>query len=204
MWCPYCGAHNRDWRDGCAKCGKSLHGEVEEGTSKEHSRKPRKRLGTLIVLLVTVMVVNAGVAWYVLSLGYVSVSYGAPITSLRTEDVPNGFKCTFGHWFFRDGESVSWSDLRIHLTDGVSWATWKIDAQDLNAGTAVTHDYGARQFRSSSVSLNVSDRTGNGYADYPDSFVITAGYVYFFSGDVFLVFVYWEPGGTNVCWDYVM
>jgi hypothetical protein len=93
----------------------------------------------------------------------------------------------------------------IQLTEGTNYASWHVNTEDLNAGTSVTHDYGAAPFGSLSVFLNVSDVAGNGYADYLDSFEITAVSGTFSYGDVYLVFVLWEPDGhSKVCTDYII
>ncbi|MCJ7464872.1 MAG: hypothetical protein MUO81_09060 [Thermoplasmata archaeon] len=100
---------------------------------------------------------------------------------------------------------MSWSELSIELTEGTNYAGWQIDAQDLNTGTSVTHDYGARSLGSLTVFLNVSDIAGNGYADWKDGFEITTGNGTFSHGDIYLVFVLFEPdGGSKIGADFII
>ncbi len=177
-------------------------------TPANQSTSPRKhsrRTWTiLLVLFVAVVIVIAGVAWYVLTLGFGPAGPVPPRAAIWHDEVPNGFRCTFGYWTTENSRPVPWSELMIQLTEGTNYASWHVNTQDLNAGTSVTHDYGVSPFGSLSVFLNVSDVAGNGYADHLDSFEITAGNGAFSYGDVYLVFVLWEPDGHKVCTDYVI
>ena len=167
-------------------------------------RHSRRTWIILLVVVVAVVVVLGGVAWYVINLGFGSSPGLPPRASIWHELLPNGFRCTFGSWTTEDSRPVSWSELDIQLTEGLNYAGWHVNSQDLNTGTSVTHNYGASPLGSLTVFLNVSDIAGNGYADWKDGFEITTGNGTFSLSDIYLVFVLWEPDCSKVCTDFVI
>lgn len=89
-------------------------------------------------------------------------------------------------------ENVSWSDLRILLTDGTDLVSWdNMTSEDLDDGLADLHSYGTVTLGTLDVTMTATDLIGNGLVDYGDYFALAAAS---FSPDtVYEATVIYEP-----------
>ena len=171
-------------------------GVVQEDASESFRPKPRSRRSWAVVLIkVTAsLIVVSVISYYVivaLSTGFGESPHVAPVVSMRHYLLENGFDCIFGECVANDA-SLSWSDFAVWLTDGLDYAGWSMNAQDLDSGTMTRYDYGPTPFGTLTVFLNVTDVAGNGVIDEGDKLEITSGGGEFAEHDIYLVQIIWR------------
>ena len=93
--------------------------------------------------------------------------------------------------------NVSWSDVRVYLTDGYNSTVWSPVATDLDGGTVAVANYSTRMLGTLSVCCWVADLAGNGLingADYIALFTY-GGAITFRPGVVYTFVLVYEPTG---------
>jgi hypothetical protein len=162
-----------------------------------------KHVGKMCIIIgVIAMLVNVGLAalLYVMVLGFGTPgdSQMTPAATYSDQTVLDGRKVTI---IAITDPDVSWDDVTIQLTDGISFATWQPDEDDLSTGPGATASYGYRTCGSLSVYCSVTDLAGNGCVSGSDYFVFSATFA---SGATYEAWLLYEPTsekiGTGATW----
>ena len=127
----------------------------------------------------------------------------APLSSLHlstTAPPPNvppySVKLYFGG-FTRD---VTWSDLRIDLTDGVGKVSWYPSTEGLSGGATISYCCGVSSLGSMTVTCNTADVLGDGIPQAGDTINLTAtSDATFLATQNYTISVIYIPDGGFVC-----
>jgi len=130
-------------------------------------------------------------------------SYWATLNSISVEASPveNGTKVVFGdfEWNGLWPGAVSWDEITLALTDGISTVAWRTSTADLDADLLSEKTYDTRTIGGVNVSCTVTDIYGNGYINPGDFVVFTATDETSFSAEVaFVLYVIHDVGGDLV------
>lgn len=122
------------------------------------------------ILMVAITVVLAAVL-YVMVLGFGTDTSSTPTTSLTKSSITSGVKLSFS----AVNEDVEWGDLSFLLSDGSNNGNWaNLTTDDLNDVLGDLKNLGAATVGSLSVTMKVTDISGNGKADQGDYIELTA------------------------------
>ena len=151
------------------------------------------------ILMVAITVVLAAVL-YVMVLGFGSTSTTTPTATYSKTTISGGQQINIVSITKTD---VLWSEVTVQLTDGTNFAEWE-PSTGLDTGEAVTVDLQTDELGSVTLSLNVSDVSGNGYVSGSDYVrVIVTGGDSWATGTYNLALVYEDTGekmGTGQSW----
>ncbi len=150
-----------------------------------------KRVGKICLILgVVAIVVEIGLAavLYVMVLGFSTTSTSTPTTTLSEESIVGGMKFTIRSF----NVEVAWTDVSI-LVDTLEVAVaWAPSTSDLTGDIGTTAVYGPETFGALSVTLTVTDLSGNGRVDQGDYFTLTTSPDFSASEEYSLAMIY-EP-----------
>ncbi len=125
-----------------------------------------KRMGKICLILgVVAIVVEIGLAvvLYVMVLGFSSSgNVHTPTTTLSEVPIVGGWKFTIGPIT----SEVPWTEVSILVDTLEAAVSWAPSASDLTGGVGTTAVYGPETFGALSVTLTVTDLSGNGRVDY--------------------------------------
>lgn len=156
-----------------------------------------KRVGKICLILGVVSIlisIGLAAALYVMVLGFGGESgQQTPIAMLSNMQTVDGRKVTF----ISVSEEVPWSDVTLLLSDNVNSASWHPVSSDLTGAVFAQEDYGSDTLGILTVSLTVTDLSGNGVVDGGDYFVLTPS-PSFNAATTYTVTVMWEPSGGNM------
>jgi FlaG/FlaF family flagellin (archaellin) len=97
-------------------------------------------------------------------------------------------------------QNVSWSDLRIDLTDGVSKVSWYPSTEGLSGGATISYCCGVGLLGSMTVTCNITDIIGAGIPLMGDSINLTAtSDATFLATQNYTISVIYIPDGGFVC-----
>jgi hypothetical protein len=126
----------------------------------------------IITVAIVAVLVIAGAVYYIMGLGF-SDGDGLHMTPAAFYDktqLESGWQINLR----QISETIPWSDVRVLLNDGVNFVEWNIDSADLDGGREVTVPYAARALGALSVTLTVTDLSGNGAVNSYDHFTVSA------------------------------
>lgn len=156
-----------------------------------------KRVGKICIILgivMTLLTIGFAVLLYGMVIGFGTVGYNTPTTTLTMTPVIDGYMFSFG----AVNEHVSWSDVRVIVTDAQNPVSWSPDSEDLSGDVAVTYDYGARTLSPIDVTLSVTDLTGDGSIGMNDRMTLTSSLGFNAATD-YEIKVIWEPSDGVIC-----
>lgn len=136
-----------------------------------------------------------------LRLSAVSVNLGmdylsAPVVALDVADFDNGWKSSVAsvNENVTSFRSLSWSDMRMVLYDGINHVEWETQSTYFINGTMTEHAFFPQLLGNITVTCSVVDLLGNGYLDVGDFVLITSGTNYTFSSSVtYTLYLLYEP-----------
>jgi flagellin-like protein len=120
------------------------------------------------ILMVAITVVLAAVL-YVMVLGFGGTSTQTPAATYQKATITNGQKITIVSITKTD---VPWDDVTIQVTNGTVIQSWNPTKAALSTTTAAT--LGAKSLGGITVTVNVTDVSGNGFVSGTDFFTIWA------------------------------
>ncbi|MDQ1372588.1 MAG: Zinc ribbon protein [Candidatus Thermoplasmatota archaeon] len=132
-----------------------------------------KRMGKICLILgVVAIVVEIGLAavLYVMVLGFSGPDVHTPVTTLTGVPADDGWKFIIGPI----NSEVTWTEVSILVTTLDGTVGWTPSASDLTGGVGTTYDYGAETLGALSVTLTVTDISGDGHLEFGDYFIFTA------------------------------
>lgn len=162
--------------------------------------QPRKgkSIAKLIIIIVSVVVVLIvlGAVYYVMTLGFHG-SPGPGTTPLATYSktpVTGGWQITVESITFKN---TIWDDVWVLIGEGVNFTRWNIETDDLDGGHLITAPYAAMSLGILSVTLDVTDMSGNGRVGDGDYFIMTANPA-FSSATTYTVFMVYKPTSARM------
>lgn len=121
--------------------------------------------------------------------------YPSPYARISSESIEGGQKVTFQFV----GESLSWDDIELSLSDGTHLAALYPEAAQLVGSSEVTASIGVFALPPATVFCNVTDVAGNGIVGRGDFITITcSGSAPFVSGVVYSLHVIYEPTRSSL------
>ncbi len=162
-----------------------------------------KEVGKMcFILSIVSMVLNVGLAalLYFMVLGFGGTSDHTPaVMVISKTTIPDGFKFTLS----AATSQVVWSDVAIQVSDGMDFATWRPNSEDLTSSSAypVTYSYGTRGgLTGIDVEMNMTDLAGNGMINNGDYFTLTATDGAFSASTTYTLTLIFEPTGGDMMW----
>lgn len=144
------------------------------------------------ILMVAITVVLAAVL-YVMVLGFGGTSQQTPTTQLTKSTVAGGVKLTLAAVSIE----TLWTDIDVLISDGTNSVGWAdLASTDLDDVAGDRMDYGPETLGSVTVTLNVTDLSGNGYANQGDYFTVTG--VTFLSTATYTITLIYGPTASSM------
>ena len=168
MKCQNCGAENEEGKKFCGDCGSalvlsSLHVQSQEVAST--------RMILVIIAIVIVVLFALVAALYVMVLGLEGESIETPYVSYNKAHLLGGEMITI---LGISSANVDWDEVFVQLTDGNELIEWMPKTNDLDRGSQITASYGAKLLDTLSVTLTVTDASGDGLVGESDYFLMIA------------------------------
>jgi len=144
------------------------------------------------ILMVAITVVLAAVL-YVMVLGFGGTSTQTPAATYQKNTITNGQKITIVSITKTD---VPWDDVKIQVSDGTTILAWSPTKAAQSTTTSIP--LGAQTLSTGlSVSVNLTDVSGNGFVSGTDYFTIQATTGAFASGTQYTAVLLYEPSGER-------
>ncbi len=149
---------------------------------------------SFIIIIVTAVVVLTvvGAVLYIMSIGFGPGPWTAAV-ELSKESVAGGWRVNVDD-VLRDD---AWDEIEVWLNDSANLAVWDIRSRDLDGGYPVTAEYGAKLLGTLSVTLTVTDKNGDGFVSFHDSFTVTSNPA-FSSAVTYTAALIYEPTGERM------
>lgn len=154
-----------------------------------------KHVGKICIIIGVVSIIitiGSAALLYVLVLGFATNGNVTPAATYLDEAVLDGRKVTILAITVGD---VSWDDVTIQLSDGLNFASWEPNENDLDTGPGAGASYGFDTCGSLLVSCVVNDLSGNGYVSGSDYFTL---YAAFDPGTFYSAWLIYEPHGEKI------
>jgi flagellin-like protein len=149
------------------------------------------------ILMVAITVVLAAVL-YVMVLGFGGSSTTTPAATYQKTTITAGQKITIVSLTKTD---VSWTDVKVQLSDGTNFAEWSPVATNLDGGAAISSNLStAAAMGGITVCCLVFDVSGNGYVSGSDYFQLFTygGATAFSSAGSYSAALIYEPTGEKM------
>lgn len=144
------------------------------------------------ILMVAITVVLAAVL-YVMVLGFGGTQQTTPVATYSKTTISSGQRITIVSITKTD---VSWSDVKIQLSDGTNFAEWSPVATNLSGGSAISANLSSDTLGALTVWCTVFDVSGNGYVSGSDYFQLVASS--FVSTTTYSAVLIYEPTGEKI------
>ena len=162
--------------------GLSKSGDTEENVDflealRTMPPRPRKSKTGLIIIIVamTVVAIVVCATLYVWWTGNGIVDGWTPAAAYSKTPTSGGWQIDIVSITRTD---VPWDDVKVQLNDGTHSVDWGIRTADLDGGFNITAPYPAKLLGTLSVTLSVTDSSGNGFVNGGDFFTVTANPVF--------------------------
>ncbi len=134
----------------------------------------KTRWKIVIVVIILAAIITFASLFYFMVFSFSSSGPRIPAVATSKAPVTGGWQINI----LAISSTVTWDDVTVQLNDGTNSIGWSIKTADLDGGFNITAPYATKLLGTLSVTLTVTDNSGNGFVSSMDYLTLTANPVF--------------------------